>query len=76
MGQGLRLALSKGSIGIGVSFPSLEDRNRLSFQNVLCFPEYETRDKVQKPRDSGLFSLVYRKEYATHISLNGYNYYP
>jgi hypothetical protein len=46
----LRLALSKGPNGAGVSLPSPEDKNRSSFRNVVLsnYLEFQTFGKVQK----------------------------
>jgi hypothetical protein len=45
--------LSERSKGAGVSIPSSEDRNRISFRNVFSIgSEFRTKDKVPKPSES------------------------
>jgi hypothetical protein len=50
----MRSALSKGLNRVVVSFPSLEDGNRHSFQNVMFYSYLESQmvDKVHKLIDS------------------------
>jgi hypothetical protein len=52
--SGLRLALSKGSDKVGVSFPTSEDVKRSISLNIVFYSYlyFRTMNKVHKPNDS------------------------
>jgi hypothetical protein len=55
----LRLALSNGPNRVGVSPPSLEDRNRSSFRNVVFF---RIPDDGQSPKPPVIPSVIHRRQ--------------